>query len=241
MVTLMALVVMAFIFYSKNVDAASLSDGDRQILRSFVDSELARLQEKSNFCVNSYVVYQSAYHPDQYNIILSCDLIDIRPFDYEEKNQEMSASINCSRDGLHGFLCYRYVIGSGNTPVSCVYESDSSSQYALWGGAQGLIGGNRYRFYGLFRATLSQQIVACNYTIRSEDGTIFFVRTPLAANWLKIADQAIQEKLVEVRENRPHLPQLGQIQTGLIAVVCCLVSLILLNKLLRVWKRSVVR
>lgn len=84
-------------------------------------------------------------------------------------------------------------------------------------------------------------ILASNFGFRNKDHKLFFCQQPLAAKWLQLADSTLQEKLVEVREGRPHLPQLGQIQTGLIVVVCCLVSLTLLNKLLRVWKNSLIR
>lgn len=98
--------------------------------------------------------------------------------------------------------------------------------------------GNGYNGFSDF---MSKSFFASNWSFKSEKGAVFFDRTPLAANWLKIADRAIQEKLVEVRKNRPHLPELGQIQTGLMIVACCLVSLVLLTKLLRVWKNSLIR
>lgn len=182
---------------------------------------------------NTYIVYDAGLSGSVYVCLSS----DIDCFDLSGSVLTANLGDISGQCDNHGFYILRYNIGDYNSWGLCrdgrvvdamTYGSSvpSDANFSLW---------------KLSTSDYSTKILVSNTSIKGKDGTVFFARTPLAANWLKIADQAIQEKLVEVRENRPHLPQLGQIQVGLIAVVCCLVSLILLNKLLGVWKRSVVR
>lgn len=85
-------------------------------------------------------------------------------------------------------------------------------------------------------------LIACNWSFKDKDGTVFFDRTPLAANWQKAVDKALQTELVEVRKNHPlPLGNLEQVIRGLMIVVFSVLSLIFLVKLLKGWHRSLIR
>lgn len=182
---------------------------------------------------NTYIVYDAGVSDSVYVCLSSeIDYFDLSGSVLTAKLGDISGQ--CDN---HGFYILRYNIGEYNSWGLC--RGGRTVDSMLYGGAA--LSDANFSLWNLSTSDYSTKILASNTSIKGKDGTVFFDRTPLAASWLKTADQAIQAELVEVRKNRPHLPRLGQIQTGLILVVCCLVSLVLLNKLLRVWHRSLIR
>lgn len=212
----------------------------------FSDGCIAKVQETysqhvySNPAERAYVVYKgSDRYMTGYYLVCFCEpeyFFNGGSGGYSWLSCQYTDHTKCKNKfelGHHGATVYR-IIDKGVDSTCTVYKCDATWSFGSGNEAS-------YSMVGMGYDSMFTDLIACNLTLKNEDGKIFFYRTPLAANWQTTADQAIQEKLVEVRENKPRLPQLGQIQTGLIVVVCCLVSLILLSKLLRVWKSSVIR
>lgn len=219
--------------------SVTLPDADRDYLNVAIQQAfLGSINTDLNGYVtgfNTYIVYDAGVSGSVYVCLSS----EIDYFDLSGSVLTANLGDISGQCDNHGFYILKYCIGDcapgswglcrgGRVVDSMVYGSSvpSDANFSLW---------------NLSTSDYSTKILASNTSIKGKDGTVFFDRTPLAASWLKTADQAIQAELVEVRKNKPRLPRLGQIQTGLILVVCCLVSLVLLNKLLRVWHRSLIR
>lgn len=190
---------------------------------------------------NTYIVYTCGNDDSFFRVALLCEP-SYMTYDDKGLYLHISCSKNpkCQLPGMcqHGGFSYWEHPFRLSTD-DYFYDGDSLASY---GGSDAEIDITLISQDGFdFSDWSSKYLFASNVSFKDKDGTVFFDRAPLAASWLKTADQAIQEKLVEVRKNKPHLPQLGQIRTGLILVVCCLVSLALLSKLLRVWRRSLIR
>lgn len=222
-----------FGFVSSSKPSDLLSDGCISKIRDAHSSCLS-----SDPALRGYIVYNACgrYTKGYVWVTFLCE----PDYEFNAGGTLGWAYLNHSKDcqqlfdtGMHGCRSYRIVDKGDNSTVTYVGGSVGDN----WG----LGSGTHVEHTSYEIPFSSSDIIACNFSFKDEDGKVFFVRTPLAANWLKIADQAIQEKLVEVQKNHPHLPELGQIQTGLIIVACCLVSLVLLTKLLRVWKSSLIR
>ncbi len=215
----------------------SLPDSDRDYLNVAIQQAFAgTLNTDFNGYVtgqNTYIVYTVPQYDDRVYLFLSCD-IDYFEFNGEAISAHSDCKVTASSTHKHSFRVMRYFLGSYDR-LGLYYNTVDSMSYADG------IDGKTFYLPDLPFSDLGKVVLASNVSFKDDGGTVFFARTPLAASWLKTADQAIQEKLVEVRKNRPHLPELGQIQMGLMIVACCLVSLVLLTKLLRVWKNSLIR
>lgn len=197
--------------------------------------------------MSTYIVYRSTFATSDnpaLSMITTCDIAYFYT-DNTEADSPVYAHVECPKSSHgHHYCGWTFSPKDGNYLRTGIYIKESDTYWKRdsysCSYSSGISSFN-FKIPGLRWDSLSVQMYAANVSIKDKTGAVFFARAPLAANWLKIADQTIQEKLVEVRQNHPRLPELGQIRLGLIAVVCCLVSLIALNKLLRVLKNSAVR
>ena len=174
-------------------------------------------------------------------------------------DNSVSFVFDCSKNeyetelvGMHSATTYAFWQGCGIEKSGFVtklasYDSFADEYYSSdsfnFSGSDPLKNVTRKLKLGMsFEDWTSKYLIACNWSFKDKDGTVFFDRTPLAANWQKAVDKALQTELVEVRKNHPlPLGNLDQVTRGLMIVAFSVLSLIFLIKLLKGWRHSLIR